>query len=177
MKQDVKAVGSAHLAINGWVNKMKMDQIAYLVSSREDADMLKTRLGLDKSAWLEDIVTARSWVWSSRGTKEKQINIAQLQFNYSLGIELEILRYLSGPNWHAARNPSASRFAISHIGVHLDDMEDFPKAPGVLVQETWTQKHTSEFLTTGPGKGRLYHYRIYEVSPGSYIKYIKRIRP
>jgi len=157
---------------------MKMDQVAYLVHSREEGDKLKAKLGLDKSAWLEDIVTARSWVWSAKGTKERLINIAQLQFNYSMGIELEILRYLSGPNWHAAKNPLAKQeFSISHIGIHLDDMEDFPKAPGLLVQETWTQKHTSEFLTTGPGKGRLYHYRIYELTPGSYIKYIKRIRP
>jgi hypothetical protein len=48
-----------------------------------------------------------------------------------------------------------------------------------LVQETFTTKHTSEYLTKegSPGFGRKYHYRIFELSPGSYIKYIKRIHP
>lgn len=140
--------------------------------------MLKKALGLDNNSWIDDIVTGKSWVWSKTKTKAHVINIAHLQFNYQLGIELEIIRYLNGNNWHAARNPRATdpRF-FSHIGVHLEDGEDFPKAPGLLVQETWTQKHTSEYLTTGLGAGRKYHYRIYELAPSTYIKYIKRCHP
>lgn len=153
---------------------MKMDQIAFYCSSKTESDRLKQALGLKLDSWIEDIVTGKSVVI---GKKEPQINIAHLQFNYQLGIEFEIIRYLSGPNWHAARNRKHGERFISHVGVHLEDEEDFPRPPGLLVQETWTQKHTSEYLTTGHGAGRKYHYRIYELAPMTWIKYIKRIHP
>jgi hypothetical protein len=124
---------------------------------------------------IKDTVHARSKVLNF----PEQPNTAELQFNYSLGIELEILRYVHGQNWHL-HNP-LHRYSvpfISHVGIHLDDGEEFPAMEhGKLVQETWTISHTSEYLTTGAGAGRKYHYRIFELSPGSYIKYIRRINP
>jgi hypothetical protein len=164
------------IGLAGWGDEMRIDQVAYYCSSGLAAEVLKRKLGLHNSAWIKDVVTAKSWVWGQKG--KIQINTALLQFNYALGIEFEIIRYLSGPNWQHARNPlfKNTRF-FSHVGAHLDDDEKFPPPPGLLVQETWTQKHTAEFLTTGPAAGRTYHYRIYEVGPGAYIKYIKRMPP
>src|SRR5574339_553545 len=98
---------------------MKADQIAYYCATREDSDDLKRKLGLAADAWIEDIVTAKSWVWNKRKSKEKLINIASLQFNYQLGIEFEIIRYLSGPNWHQTRNDLYGRNErfFSHVGI------------------------------------------------------------
>jgi hypothetical protein len=163
---------------------MKCDQVAFYAVSNEEAEKIKVQLGLDKAEWIKDTVTARSIVRGEEGH-----NIAELQFNYSLGIELEILRYISGPHWHK-KNPfnvavaTGMKFLyppfISHVGIHLDDGEDFPAMEHCkLVQETFTINHTSEYLTKegSPGFGRKYHYRIHELSRGSYIKYIKRINP
>ncbi len=165
---------------------MKMDQVAFYAASDEEAEKIKAQLGLANSSWIKDTVTARSIVSGIEGE-----NVAELQFNYDLEIELEILRYTKGPNWHL-NNPLMVPWLtkdrkvwhipsfISHVGIHLGDEEDFPAMWHCkLVQETFTKSHTSEYLTKpgSPGFGRLYHYKIFELSPGSYIKYIKRIHP
>lgn len=156
---------------------MKIDQIAIYCSTDEQAEQIKAQFGLANSEWIKDTVHARSKVWDFL----EQPNTAELQFNYSLGIELEIIRYIQGPNWHDPAEIIANGFKvpfISHIGIHLDDDEEFPAMEHCrLVQETWTVSHTSEYLTTGAGAGRKYHYRIFEMAPGSYIKYIRRINP
>jgi hypothetical protein len=163
---------------------MKMDQIAFYAANDELADQIKYQFGLVGREWIKDTVTANS----SLGGTAPQVNIAELQFNYDLGIELEIIRYISGKHWHN-ENPLdinaklvmgkwISVPFISHVGIHLEDDEKFPEIKTwKLVQETMTIKHTSEYLTKegSPGFGRTYHYRIYEMSPGSYIKYIKRL--
>lgn len=162
------------------IPKMKMDQIAFYASNDVTRDNIKKLFGLSDAEWIKDVVTAKSLF--PDGTFE--INVAELEFNYCLGIELEILRYTSGRNWHSVgrsyQNPLSQKDYtpgfISHIGIHLDDGEEFPKMEGCpLVQETFTESHTSEYLTTGAGKGRKYHYRIFQLSPGSYIKYIRRL--
>lgn len=153
---------------------MKIDQIAFYAPTDEHADQIKAQFGLIGANWIKDTVTAKSYVYDGPAA----INVAELQFNYDLGIELEILRYIEGPNWHTSnpvRSMSLKPF-ISHVGIHLADRDDFPAMQHCkLVQETFTQKHTSEYLTTGAGAGRKYHYRIFEMSPGSYIKYIRRL--
>lgn len=157
---------------------MKIDQIAFYCQSKEEATKLVKQLGLLDANWIEDRVTARSIVNGVEGR-----NVAELAFNYDRGIELEILRYVEGPSWHDT-NPlfkgEAGKPFVSHIGIHLEDDEDFPPMESaVLVQETFTESHTAEYLTKegSPGYGRTYHYRIFELSPGSYVKYIKRIHP
>lgn len=159
---------------------MKIDQIALYCSTDKQADQIKAQFGLTNAQWIQDTVTARSIVDGVEG-----VNVAELQFNYDSGIELEILRYIDGPHWHLKNqafghlpaDAEAPAF-ISHVGIHLDDGEEFPAMEHCkLVQETFTLSHTSEYLTTGPAKGRLYHYRIFELSEGSYIKYIRRIHP
>lgn len=159
----------------------KCDQLAYYCVTATAADHVKRCLGLENAAWIKDRVTAKSRITSDGVTFIEAENVADLAFNYDHGIELEILRYIDGPFWHSQfiiesgfkvmKHPF-----ISHIGFHLDDDEPFPEMPGcLLVQETWTLSHTAEYLTSGPAKGRTYHYRIFEMGPGNYAKYIKRI--
>lgn len=150
----------------------KMDQIAYYCQHERQANELKKLFGLQDADWVQDTVTAKSTVYG----RNPVINKAELQFNYDLGIELEILRYIEGPSWHTER-PKNTAF-ISHVGIHLADGEEFPKMSGcTLVQETFTLEHTAPYLTTGAGAGRKYHYRIYEIGRQTYIKHIKRIHP
>ena len=152
---------------------MKMDQIAFYCADALAADMVKKKFGLEKADWVHDTVTAKSSVWGF----EPETNVAELQFNYDLGVELEILRYIEGPSWHGLNAQLRLPF-ISHIGIHLDDGEEFPAMTGCrLVQETFTQSHTAAYLTTGPAAGRKYHYRIFELGHSTFIKYIRRIHP
>jgi len=148
---------------------MKMDQVAYYCSNDEAERQIKNLFGLLEAAWVCDTVTATSYV---RG-EGPAVNVANLQFNYDLGVELELIRYTKGPNWH---DPiMRHRPFISHIGIHLDDGEDFPTISSKLVQETFTISHTSHYLTKGAAAGRKYHYKIFEIAPGNFIKYIRRI--
>lgn len=159
---------------------MRLDQTAFYCSTEEQALNVKKLFGLENAEWIKDTVHARSKVWDY----EEQPNTAELQFNYSLGgHELEILRYIQGRHWHDPANliGDVSAFNasfISHVGIHLDDGEEFPKMEHCrLVQETWTISHTAPYLTTGAAAGRKYHYKIFELTPGSYVKYIRRIHP
>jgi hypothetical protein len=154
--------------------QMKMDQVAFYCVGENAIGELKADLQLEKAEWIADIVTAHSKVVSDLGVQSGE-NVAELQFCYALGIELEIIRYLSGPHWHPVM---LSKKFISHVGVHLDDGEPFPLMHhSRLVQETRTLKHTSKYLTdpASPGCNRHYHYRIHEIGPQSYIKFIRRI--
>ncbi len=152
---------------------MKLDQVAYYCATKDQADHVKRMFGLTNSEWIKDKVTAMSSVYGGPLMQ----NVAELQFNYALGIELEILRYIDGPSWHGKSVDVIKRPIISHVGFHLEDGEEFPEMAGCeLVQETFTKSHTSEYLTTGAGRGRLYHYRIFEVGTMNYAKYIRRVR-
>lgn len=167
---------------------MKIDQIAFYAKSVDEVDRIKTALGLSGAKWIIDEVTAKSLFPDGHW----EVNKGVLQFNYDLGIELEILTYVEGRHWamdskiqysaifEQKGNPLWSLpMFISHVGIHLEDGEPFPAEMNgcPLVQETFTISHTSEYLTTSEGAGRLYHYRIHEMVPGTYIKYIRRIHP
>jgi hypothetical protein len=155
---------------------MRLDQCAFYATDERVVKEIMADFNLSAATWIRDVVTARSKVVVGNEIKAGE-NVAELLFNYDLGIELEIIRYLSGPHWHLLHlgNPKF----ISHIGVHLDNDEPFPSISGRIVQETFTLSHTSDYLTQpgSPGYMRKYHYRIYELSPGSYIKFIRRIPP
>lgn len=166
---------------------MKIDQIAFYCSTTQAEKDVKEFFGLEDAEWIHDRVTAHSSFGESIQHFNSElagippsVNIAELQFNYDLGIELEILKYTSGPSWHWTNPLNKGIPFISHVGIHIDNVNEFPsdsKFP--IVQETFTTSHTSEYLTKegSPGYRRKYHYRIYEMSPGSYIKYILRINP
>lgn len=155
---------------------MRIDQVAIYTETDSEIARIKAMFGLQDAEWSSDTVTAISSVYGSAPEQ----NVAELLFNYDLGIEFEILRYIEGPSWHDVRASGLTPAIyippqpfISHIGLHLEDDEDFPDMPGCeLVQETFTRSHTSKYLVEN---GRTYHYRIFQLSPGSYIKYIKRV--
>lgn len=163
---------------------MKMDQIAYFCYSEDAERKLKKSLGLiDESRWIKDTVICVNNIFPPYGTQYSSRAIGELQFNYELGIELEILRYEEGSSWH---NHLPTKIAlrgyalpfISHIGVHLDDEEDFPSSNNMyelgwrLAQVTHTLQHSNPYIVE---KGRRYVYQIYETVPGTYLKYIKRV--
>lgn len=153
----------------------KCDQIAWYCETEDQEAWVKKLFGLQNKVWITDHVVGISTVW---GSKIDSTNEAMLQFNYDLGIELELIHYIKGDHWHNPFGVSKPGPFLSHIGIHLDDGEDFPAMEGCrLAQETFTISHTSEYLTTGAGAGRKYHYRIYELAPQTFIKYIRRIPP
>jgi hypothetical protein len=154
----------------------RLDQVAFYCVDKLASDELKADLCLEKAEWIADTVTANSKIVTADNRVVEGINVAELEFCYKLGCELEIICYKSGPHWHPT--PFPGRKFFSHVGVHLDDGEAFPLMHhSRIVQETFTISHTSEYLTTGPGAGRKYHYRIHKVGPGTYVKYIRRVYP
>lgn len=169
--------------------EMKMDQIAFYARTDVQEYAIKEHFGLTKAEWVKDTVTARSilpdpYVGHPDNVNET-VNVANLLFNYDLGIELEILRYVEGSHFHdynhALGYDKVDPF-ISHIGIHLADEENFPEVDDCffnLRQETFTISHTAPYLTdpNSPGFGRKYHYRIYEMAPNHFVKYIKRVHP
>lgn len=156
---------------------MKIDQIAYYhINDRAERE-LKRDLGLLDAPWQKDTVVANSIVYDRNGNGLSCVNEADLQFNYDLGIELELIRYTRGHHWHKHEHALNADIWLSHVGAHVED--DFPPMGGArLVQETWTRSHSGAFFAPGaPGHGRTYHYRIYELAPRTYFKLIKRINP
>lgn len=160
---------------------MKMDQVAFYCATEDAERRIKESFGLAEREWINDEVTANSIVMNLDGSFDLTVNKGLLQFNYDLGVELEILRYTDGLNWVQQRNGADPSLPfVNHVGIHLGDDEEFPDMPGsLLVQETRTISHTSAYLTKegSPGFGRLYHYKIWELQLGSYVKYIRRINP
>jgi len=158
-------------------SKVKLDQTAWACIDAAAELRLKTALGLDRAEWVHDTVTTQS-ILNETDTVE---NVANLQFCYALGgHEIEILRYVSGRSWHDEHPLRGQDYYQSHTGFHLDDGEDFPVMKGFpLVQESFTLSHTSDFLTNPQSRGyrRRYQYRIHELAPGTYVKFIKRIEP
>jgi hypothetical protein len=157
---------------------MKLDQLAFYCSTTIAAEELMADLGLSEATWTYDTVTGNSKVTQGYSITGG-VNVAELSFNYDLGIELEIIRYIDGPHWHPPAMMAGHRF-FSHVGAHLDDGEPFPSMPhSRLVQETFTVSHTNAYLTdpNSTAFGRKYHYRIHEIGPNTYIKFIRRIHP
>ena len=152
---------------------MKLDQIAYCCNDEASSNLLKVNLGLQDARWIVDRVTAKCTVWG----QTDHINIAMLQFCDVLGVQFEIIRYIRGHNWLEAEHDQVSPF-LSHVGYHLDAGEPFPECnTWELAQEARTMSHTSEHLTLGAAAGRRYHYKIFRVSPHTYMKFIRRIEP
>lgn len=100
-----------------------LDQIAVVVSNPAMAVMAMRSFGLEEAEWTEDIVVGHGKVHG----KPLEHSKARLLFNYDLGIELEILQYLEGDNWHAHVTPGAFP-RISHMGFHVNagEMPDLP---------------------------------------------------
>lgn len=159
---------------------MKIDQIAFYAHNSEQARAIKKHLGLLHRVWVVDEVVGAVSLGGISGPNtlgaQSSLSGALLEFNYDLGIEVEILTYKDASNWHALYTPEyeQGKTFMSHIGIHLGDGEDFREVDAPLVQEMITKSHTNEYLIK---KGRTYHYKIYDTRNllGCYTKYIKRI--
>lgn len=148
-----------------------LDQIAHYAHNPDQADGIKRLLGLQDKEWIQDHVAGRVVVFNAL----KGRSTALLQFNYDLGIELEILTFTGGLHWHMGEDHfEGGQPFLSHHGIHLDEGEPFPAIDAPLVQEMWTETHTNPYLVE---RGRHYHYRIHDCRPtlGVYLKFIKRI--
>ena len=137
---------------------MKIEQIAFGAKDPiKIIELFKTTLGL--TDWIEDEVSADGIV-DGRAAN----NIAKLYFNYQWGIELEILRYSSGANWHQFRNPLDLPIFASHMGYHCTEEQAQEKIVQMytcginVIQEVYTYKHTNPVIA---GK-RLYHYIVFD---------------
>ena len=143
----------------------KIDQIAFISFSEQDTEEIKRSLSLQDDDWIEDIVVAQGWV---RG--EEGVNKARLLFNYSNGIETEILQYLEGPNYAEELPPGQ----LCHIGMHYDGEGEVPSFIASIVQQVETISHTNEYQQL---HNRHYRYTIYDTrgTHGVYMKVIERL--
>lgn len=166
----------------------KCDQIAFYAHNEAQANAIKAMLGLLSAEWVTDRVMGDVTIWPSSTNPSKRAiplhsqaqSVGLLQFNYDLGIEIEILTYLHGPNWHCEFSQDYAGGApfLSHIGFHLPDEGEMPYQLGgeaPLVQEMFTRSHTNDYVVM---RGRKYHYRIFDTraTNGVFTKLIRRIR-
>jgi hypothetical protein len=146
-----------------------IDQLAFCARSDDDEKFIKQFLKLDKGDWIEDTVTAKGFV---RGFGEDVTNIAKLQFNYALEHEVEILRYLSGPNYLDKAAVPGGR--MCHIGSHFVGKADVPRVDAPIIQQLVTQTHSNPFQAE---HNRHYRYTIYDTYNrlGLFFKIIERL--
>lgn len=155
------------------MKQYNIEQIAIAVGDITDMKKLLTIFGCKD--WVEDTVNAKGLIM---GQNKICSNTAILNFNYDLGVELELLKYTDGENWHAAKGKRPP--FISHMGFHIDDIDDMEKIrenmykQGIgIAQEVFTVSHTNDT------KGKKYHYIVFnsESKLGFDLKIIRRIMP
>ncbi len=153
--------------------QFKIEQIALAPTLADRARHLLEDMGLTE--WVTDTVRATGTVGDMHCS-----NVANLAFNYESGgkdLELEILEYVSGPNW-MSKHPTC----VSHLGMHcaaeeLEEWKIFFNERGIFVaQEVFTDDHTNQYLVDNR---RTYHYCIFNTRwiLGVDIKMIVRIDP
>jgi hypothetical protein len=173
--QEIHPLATKNVALSPLAMFLKIDQLAFLARTDEDVASIKKMLRLEEANWVEDEVAARGYV---RGAGDEATNFARLLFNYDLGIEVEILRYLNGANYpDIGEVPSCK---LAHIGMHVDKGEKIPVGlvdfvfAFPIIQQVETIAHTNEFLIN---TGRKYRYTIYDTREllGVYLKVIERL--
>jgi hypothetical protein len=143
---------------------MLMDQVAFYCTTKNQEERVKGWFNLQNAVWIHDTVTGLSSVRQAVYAE----NVAELQFNGDLGLQLEIIRYVKGQHWLLARPDFGIGIIVSHVGLHLADDEPWPAMGGAqLVQHTRTTKHTGEHFHNSklPTYGRTYEYKIFESQP------------
>jgi hypothetical protein len=158
---------------------MKLDQVCFYAEHAWQSKEIKTVFGLQDAPWIKDLVTMQSRM-PHYDPDTWHESIAELQFCESLGMQFEIMRFVTGPHFNAYR--SKQHYFIGHIGLHLEDNADWPAMPGaILMQESQTVAHTAPAFhdPASAQYGRRYYYRIYKLphSDDIFIKLIKRIHP
>lgn len=146
---------------------VKIDQLAFCAWTDEDEAQIKHQLHLEREDWITDTVHAKGEVFGQPGE-----NWAKLQFNYSLGMEVEILRYLDGPNY--CRELDLQGGQQCHIGSHYVGQDGVPRLDAPVIQQVVTQSHTNPFLVEN---NKHYRYTIYNLLPklGICFKIIERL--
>ena len=155
---------------------MKFDQIAFRATSENNFDhtmkLAQDIYGLFPEGWVHDEVMAKGFV---RMFGRVCVNKAHLAFNYSGTLEIEVIEYLGGANFH-----SYTPGCISHFGIHMDSKKEFDdqfhslKTQWELYQHVTTVSHTNEYLLE---RKRTYEYAIFDTRPaiGHFTKLIRRI--
>ncbi len=158
----------------------KFDQIAFYVPDMDAAKKAYRALGC--TDWTDDIVTAQGKIGIVKDSR-KQVNVAHLAFNYQLGIELELIQYKAGNNWHQVGgrvdevNHCSHPFA-SHMSWHTEDIKversAFESKGLQVVQDVLTLSHTNPHLVAN---GRKYRYIIFDSRNliGFDLKLIQRV--
>lgn len=147
---------------------IKIDQLAFCAWTDRDEEFIKQFLKLENSKWIEDTVTAKGSV----GALDNVTNVAKLQFNYDLEHEVEILRYINGPNYLDLADMPGGR--ICHVGSHFIGEGNVPRVDAPVVQQLVTQIHTNPFQAE---HNRHYRYTIYNTYQvlGLFFKIIERL--
>jgi hypothetical protein len=149
----------------------KMIHIAWYCATEEDKRQLKSFFGLENAEWVQDHVDADVKLYGPTG-EISGVTVMDLEFNYDLGVELEIQTFLSGPNLYQPRLDAGETCFQSHHGIKLEDDEPFPEVGFPLLLEVRTLSHTNPFLVDA---GRTAHYRMYRSPGGHPVEYIKRV--
>lgn len=146
---------------------IKIDQLAFCAWDDEDEAQIKHQLHLDKVAWVQDTVVAEGEVNGEPGR-----NTAKLQFNYDLGHEVEILRYIEGPNYCDLAEIQGGH--MCHIGSHYIGEDGVPRLDAPIIQQVVTQSHTNKFVLEAK---RHYRYTVYDLTDklGLFFKVIERL--
>lgn len=160
----------------------RVEQVAMYVPNMDKAKANYARLGLTN--WVDDTVTGEAKV-AYGGNCKNGLNVAHLSFNYDLGFELELIRYMNGPNWHHANGriredglPYDLLPFPSHMSWHVEDMAASKarilEAGFKIAQEVHTINHTNPYLMSN---GRKFNYCVFETRTllGWDIKLIERI--
>lgn len=134
---------------------MKLDKIAFYAHTPEQILEVKKTFGLDKVFWITDRVT-ENVRYSASGLLG--LAVVDLNINFDLGIEVEILTYVSGPHWHYNKERHRNKQVfLSHIGCHMEPGEMAPTA-APMIQEMLSIAHTNKFQVE---TGRRYRSEIY----------------
>jgi hypothetical protein len=147
---------------------IKIDQLAFCAWDDADEKQIKDFLGLGEAKWIEDTVTARGQV----GALDDVVNVAKLLFNYDLEHEVEILRYIDGPNYLTLADMPGGR--MCHIGSHFIGEGLVPRVDAPIIQQLVTQEHSNPFQAE---HNRHYRYTIYNTYHrlGLFFKIIERL--
>lgn len=151
--------------------ELKIDQIAVVTPG--DPPQLDMILGSFPGEWLHDEVTFEDM-------KTGKVGHAQLHFNYSFGIEFEVLEPGSDLWVSNIAALGIKPVVMSHYGMHVDDAEEAAaqwikeSGYGAVIQIVRTLEHTNPYLV---GQGRHYKYVIVGTRNvmGADLKFIQRL--
>jgi hypothetical protein len=141
---------------------VKITQVAIGVRKGSENYVSEIKNLLGAVDWIFDTVKFSGSVFGEKTESTE----AKLNFNYDLipGVEFEILEYTDGINWHEDRGSIYSNLPfISHLGLHIDDWEEFCSLRNRLVAsgcDIAQSADTFEHSNPDVPDTRRYHYLI-----------------